>query len=399
MRHFVLSLTLLALGSCSPGTTASDTAEYFGRIENNLLEFQSPSAMLHPDSLQIANPKTLAERMAFYHTPGVSLAAIEPGGAEFAKAYGTADVETGAPVTTETIFQAASTSKLVTAVLALQFVERGDIDLDTDVNDYLKSWRVKDNEYTATRKVTLRGLLTHMAGMPSTNFGQQEGARYPTLLDVLNGEPPALNAAAVPVLEPGTEWQYSNIGYDVIQVLLEDVSGKPFDQIARELVFSPLGMNSSSFAYPLDEQMQSREARPHDAEGVARKPLLHRTALAHGNLTTTPGDLAKFMKELLLSYRGESELILRSEMTRKLMARELDLDPGMFGMPISEGLGVLLVGSGDDLAFAHPGSNLPGLNCWLIGWPEKQRGIVVMTNGASGEMLAMETISAFQALE
>ncbi len=121
---------------------------------------------------------------------------------------------------------------------------------------------------------------------------------------------------------------------------------------------------------------------------------MHLTALAHGGLTTTPTDLARFTNEIMLSYQGESELILSQETVRRLFHKELDLDPRMFGLPIAEGLGVLVLGEGEDLAVAHPGSNLPGLNCWLIGWPEQGTGAVVMTNGAKGEVLAMEIIPA-----
>jgi hypothetical protein len=77
-----------------------------------------------------------------------------------------------------------------------------------------------------------------------------------------------------------------------------------------------------------------------------------------------------------------------------MFQKELDLDPAMFGMPLSEGLGTLLYGTGEDLVFLHPGSNLPGLNCWLLGYPERGTGAVIMTNGAQGEVLAMEIIAA-----
>lgn len=399
MRTFASVLLLLALCSCSQPSLDSDATPNYELIESGLIEFKSPAAMLQPDSLQCANPKTLAERMVHYNTPGVSIAVVDNGRVAWAKAYGTMDADAGRPVSTETIFEAASTSKLVTAVMALHFVQQGSLELDTNVNEYLTTWQVAENEFTEKRKVTLRRLLTHKAGLPTTNFSHEEGVSYPTLLDVLNGTPPALNAPAICDLEPGTQWQYSNVAFAVIQLLLEDVSGKPFEAIAEELIFEPLEMTRSSFAYPLKPEMQAFEAMPHDADGVSREPAMHLTALAHGGLTTTPGDLAKFMNELLLSYHGKSRKILTTATTKMLFNKEFDLDPQMFGIPLSEGLGVLLMGEGEELSFAHPGSNLPGLNCWLIGWPEKNRGIVVMTNGAQGELLAMEIISAFKVME
>ncbi len=332
--------------------------------------------------------------MEYYSVPGVSIAVVSGYKLEWAKAYGTMNVKTAAPVTTESIFEAASTSKFVTAAIALSFVERGLIDLDADVNDYLKTWKVPENEFTVSEKVTLRRLMSHTAGLPTTNFDHAENMPYPTLIDVLKGEPPALNKPAVPGIVPGTKWQYSNIGYDVIQLLLEDVSGKPFQQIAEEVIFNPLGMKNSSFAYPLDAGRKEREAMPHDDQGVLREPLMHLTALAHAGLSTTPTDLAHFASEIMLSYQGRSHKILSQDMAKQLFHRECDLDPRMFGLPISEGLGVFVMGEGKDLVFTHPGSNLPGLNCWLIGWPARGTGAVVMTDGAKGEVLAIEIIAA-----
>jgi len=237
--------------------------------------------------------------------------------------------------------------------------------------------------------------LTHTAGLPSTNFSHDETVGYPTLINVLNGELPALNKPAFPELVPGSQWQYSNVAYGVIQLLLEDITGKPFHYLAEEVIFKPLGMTNSTFEYPLTVEKKHLEAMPHDADGVSCEPSMHLTALAHGGLTTTPADLAKFTNEIMRSYRGKSEKILSQKMTKQLFAKELDLDPRMLGIPLSEGLGVFLINNNNDLIFIHPGSNLPGLNCWLIGWTNRGTAIIVMTNGAQGELLAMEIISAF----
>jgi CubicO group peptidase (beta-lactamase class C family) len=330
--------------------------------------------------------------MEHYKIPGVSIAVINDDRIEWTKVYGTMDVNSGAPVTTETIFEAASTSKFITSVMALHFVQSGLIDLDTNVNDYLKSWQIPDNEFTKDEKVTLRRLLTHRAGMPTTNFGYKDG--IPTLIDVLNGAPPATNKPAIPEFVPGSQWQYSNVAYDVIQLLLEDVSGKPFQQIAEELVFEPLGMSNSTFVYPLDSGKKKHEAMPHDAEGISREPGMHQTALAHGGLMTTPTDLAAFTLEMIRSYQGKSEKILSQRTTKQLFTIECEIDQKKTPLPFSEGLGVFLMGEGKDLAFTHPGENGPGFTSWLIGWPERGTGVVIMTNGIQGHSLSMEIISA-----
>jgi CubicO group peptidase (beta-lactamase class C family) len=298
-------------------------------------------------------------------------------------------------VTTESIFEAASTSKLITAAIALHYVQDGALKLDEDVNAYLKSWRIPENEFTSEKKVTLRLLLTHQAGLPMTDFGHEEKTGFPTLIQVLKGESPAQNKPAIVEFVPGSKWQYSNIGYDVVQLLLEDVAGKPFEQIAREIVFEPLGMKSSTFAYPLGPALQAREAMPHDQTGAAGEPGMNYTALAHGNLMTTPSDLARFAAELMLAYQGKSERILSKDMARQMFRRELDLDPGAFGgIAVGEGLGVMLRGNEQNFSFLHPGSNLPGTTSWLEACPVSGQGVVIMANGAMGDLLSLEILPA-----
>jgi len=204
-----------------------------------------------------------------------------------------------------------------------------------------------------------------------------------------------MNEPAVVEHTPGTVWQYSNLGCVVIQQLLEDVLSKPYSQIAQETVFEPLGMKNSTFLYPLKQEFQAREAMPHDEDGIVCEPAMPPTAVAHGGLMTTPTDLAIFAAELMKAYKGSSSLLLSKETAHQMFSKELDLDPKLLGVPLSEGLGVLLFGEGEGLVFAHPGSNFPGMNCWVLGYPETGRGIVTMTNGAQGEILAMEIISAF----
>jgi CubicO group peptidase (beta-lactamase class C family) len=212
---------------------------------------------------------------------------------------------------------------------------------------------------------------------------------------VLNGASPAGNKPAIPEFVPGSKWQYSNVAYDLIQLLLEDVSGKPFQQIAEELVFEPLGMSNSTFVYPLDSGKKKHEAMPHDAEGISREPGVPQTALAHGGLMTTPTDLAAFTLEMIRSYQGKSEKILSQRTTKQLFTKECEIDEQMKTLlPFSEGLGVFLMGEEKDLAFIHIGENGPGFTSWLIGWPERGTGVVIMTNGIQGHSLAVEVINA-----
>jgi CubicO group peptidase (beta-lactamase class C family) len=378
------------------GGENNQTGQRIQRMENSLVEFTSPADMVKPNPVSAENLKTLAERMAHYKIPGVGIAVLDQNNVDWVRGYGTTRAGSDNPITSETLFQAASTSKLVVSAITLRYVEKGLLDLDEDVTGKLKSWKIPENPFTEKQKVTLRLLLTHRAGLnrPEGGFSWEEGSR-PTLIQTLNGEAPAENKPAAIVYEPGSKWEYSNFGYLVIQQLLENVVGKPFPEIAKETVFDPLGMTYSTFEVPLAAGRAKFEAVPHDAEGTAHEPDMHPTAVANGGLMTTPTDLAIFTNELILAYHGDSDKLLSKDMARRMCHEELDLDPAVLGVQLGEGLGVLLHGEGEAFSFLHPGDNMPGASSWLMGWPGTRKGIIVMTNGAMGNLLAMEIIAAF----
>jgi CubicO group peptidase (beta-lactamase class C family) len=389
----IVAVSLAAL-SCSQEKTTTGIDERIARVESSLVEFTTPLAALQPGGVEPQSLRALAERMEHYGVPGVSIAVMDDYVLEWAKPYGVLKAGSDVAVTTDSYFQAASTSKLVTAAIVLHLVDKGLLDLDEDVNDYLESWRIPENEFTRQQEVTLRLLLTHQAGLPATSFPQQENAGDPTLVQILAGELPAMNKPAVVEYVPGTEWQYSNLGCVVIQQVLEDILDRPFPQIAEETLFEQLGMESSTFAYPLEPSLQPAEAVPHDAEGSAAEPALTPSASAHGGLITTPSDLAIFAIELMQAYNGSSGRLLSEATARQMFSKELDLDPKILGVPLGQGMGSFLHGTDGDLVFLHPGSNFPGMTCWLSGQPETGKGVVIMTNGAMGEVLALEIVPA-----
>ncbi len=398
MRKFIISINLvLVIVSCSSQKAKLKIEQKIQHIENGIAEFTTPLAIFEADSPKTQNIKTLSERMRHYKVPGVSIAVINNYKIEWIKGYGVIKAGSGTAVTPETFFQAASSTKLLTSIISLHFVEQGRFDLDEDVNTYLKSWKIPENDFTREKKITLRLLLTHQAGInrPDGGFSWEDGS-IPSLIEVLKGEAPAQNNPASVEFVPGTKWQYSNMGYVVIQLLLEDVLGKPFPQIAQKTVFQPLGMRSSTLVYPLRTDLKATEAVPHDAEGKAHDPVMVSSAVAHGGLMTTPSAFARLAVELMRAYQGQSNRILSQAMVQRTFHPELDLDPNIFGVPIAEGLGVFLYGQGQNLSFAHPGSNYPGATCWLIGFPESGQGAVIMTNGAGGELLSMEILAAIK---
>jgi len=381
----------LSAGPARPGSQSGAAEEKIKAFENGLTAF-SPGG----SDAKAPSPKaqSLSERMAFYKVPGVSIALLDGFSISWAKGYGEIKAGSGKAVTPDSLFEAASTTKVLVAALVLHYVGQGRFDLDADVNSYLKSWKVPENEFTRKEKVTLRRLLTHRAGLPKTNMDSDDKAGGPTLIQVLKGEAPAENKPAVPEAVPGSRWQYSNVGYVLIQFLLEDALGAKLESVMADVLYRPLKLEATTLTYPLPAPLAEREAVPHDNQGRAAAPAMHPSALAQGGLMTTPTDLAKVLIELMQSYRGASPRLLTKEMARAMFRPEVELDPQLFGTPASDGLGMFIKGQGEALTVLHPGKNFPGSICWMIGFPEQGRGAIVMLNGANGEGLALEILTA-----
>src|SRR5688572_6564828 len=160
----VLGIGLLALALAAIATDMAPSEDgRIQRIENGLL----PGAVIAGEAATM----NLAERMAHYKVPGVSIAVIDEGEIAWAKGYGVLDAHGTRPVTTDTRFQAASISKPVAAMAALALVQQGRLSLDEDVNRTLTSWHVPHNEFTKDQKVTLRRLLSHSAGLIRNDVG------------------------------------------------------------------------------------------------------------------------------------------------------------------------------------------------------------------------------------
>jgi CubicO group peptidase (beta-lactamase class C family) len=201
----------------------------------------------------------LGDALVLLNIPSVSIALIDHGGIAFARAYG----ENATP---DTLYQAASLSKFVAAIGAMPLVEQGKLKLDQDVNDALTSWRVPNNPYDASHKVTLRGLLS-MTGGIGVPGSSATGKPIPTLPQVLDGVPPANSAPVTVTAVPGSAYHYSGGGYEIDEALIEDATAKPFAQSMQELVLAPAGMSASSFAQPLDPRLEAKASSGHFSDG------------------------------------------------------------------------------------------------------------------------------------
>lgn len=331
------------------------------------------------------NEMDLASQMAVLRVPAVSIAAIKNGRIDWARAYGVSSLH-GPPTSTKTLFGSASISKPVTAVGVLKLVEQGRIDLDADVNQYLKRWKIPDSPFTAEKKVTIRELLNHTSGI-GTHNGQiyDPSLPLPSLLEMLNGEKPARTAAVQVEGIPGTKFAYANGGYLVLYLLIEDVTGESFAKYMKHAVLEPMGMKDSTFHAPLPPQQVKNAATSYTGKGTPTPPeKFVEPNLAAGGLWTTPTDLAKFLLEIQGEYAGTSHKVLHQRTIQTM------IEPGTDQAKTSYwGLGFEVGGSPDRRYVRHEGSAYfqDDMVAYLQG-----SGIVVMTSGGGGGALAEELI-------
>jgi CubicO group peptidase (beta-lactamase class C family) len=379
----MLTLLLFALATMSTTALAGrpDSTPAIARVE----------AGLRPVVVIKGAPPvayTLPDRMAHYKVPGVSMAVVDGGRIAWARGAGVKQSGATGPVTPRTLFQAASISKPVTATAMLRLVAEGKLSLDAPVNDLLKSWKLPDNEFTATEKVTLRRIASHSAGLTVHGFpGYAVTDSLPTVLQILDGLKPANTQAVRVDVVPGTLSRYSGGGTLIEQLLMADVTGEPFPALLKRLVLDPIGMSDSAYDQPLAPARRGREAAGHRADGKVVEGRWHiYPELAPAGLWTTPTDLLKWAMEVAAARAGKSTKVL----SRQMAAEMLTVQKEPFG------IGPVLHGSGSAFYFEHSGGN-EGFRCQVVYFPELGQGAAVMTNGDSGSALLREILYAFAA--
>lgn len=379
MQRLIIAALLSGLGALSLSADSQDTVDQRReRVENGLRA-----------NITIGGKPagSILERMRDLQVPGVGVAVIRNYQVDWAKGYGVRNAKTGEPVTESTRFQVASITKPLTAVVTMSLVQQGRLDLDRDVNTYLRSWKVPENEFTRTQKVTIRRLLSHTAGVTVRGFdGYPAGAPVPTLLQVLDGRPPANNQPVRVDQVPGTGFRYSGGGFTVLQQLLEDVTGQPLADLARERVFGPLGMTRSSIGIPQNPPVPLELSMAHLPETVTGYRFLPGGS-GCCEWWTTPTDLATFAIAIQRSLRGDPGAILSQAMARMMVT------------PVGGGptaLGFFVSNAGPMQYFEHSGGN-PGFGSMLIATVEGGHGAVVLDNTGNGSGFTGEVLSSIGA--
>ena len=366
-----LILIFIVFQSCKEEQSTETESDKIAQTERGL----SNQVVIEGDSTW-----TIEERMAHYGVPGVSIAVIYDGKIAWTKTYGIMDKEDKTPVTGETLFQAGSISKPVAAYGALKLVEQGKIGLEEDVNNYLTTWKLPDSEFTADKKVTLKNMLNHSAGLTVHGFlGYSPDLPVPTLVEVLNGTPPSNSAAIFVNKMPEESFRYSGGGYTVMQQMMIDVSGKPFPELMKESVLLPLGMAHSTYDQPLQGEQLKMAATGYLPDGTMTKGKRHTyPEMAAAGLWTTAEDLAKFAVNIQQTLKSGTETVLSKDMTSLMLT------------PFVEdftGLGLFITKMKDEVYFGHGGWD-EGFSSEMIAHKDKGYGVVVLTNSNHPEFIS-----------
>jgi CubicO group peptidase (beta-lactamase class C family) len=275
-----------------------------------------------------------------------------------------------------TVFATASLSKWIAAHAVMKLVEQGKLDLDRPVDDYLTRWHLPAGPFSS-REVTARRLLSHTAGLTDgLGFGDyRRDEALPTLEKELaaprasTGQP----AAAITVgIEPGTQFRYSGGGYLLLELLVEEVSGEPFDTFVTREILLPLGMLRSGYA---DLVSITNSAKSYDAAGRPAQVFRYASKAATG-FTTSAGDMVRWVLAQLQPIEGRPLARTTLDTMRTAQAKSMGVDIW--------GLGTVLYAPTDHggVVFGHDGVNDPAISATVRINPSTGDAIIVLATGS-----------------
>lgn len=318
------------------------------------------------------NTASMEERMQHFHVPGVSVALINRGGLEWARAWGVADSATQAALTENHLLYSCSMTKFVAAMTAAALAQAGLVDLDRDVAAMTR-WKLP----AAENRVTLRLLLSHQAGIVDGDdcfLPLKPGQDYPDLIQILEGTTPVNTKALAFENAPGSAFAYSDNGYCLVQKVLEDATGQSLAALAGEYVFLPLDLKDSLLEQPLSPDGQRRASSGHEPDGnvtPGRYPVY--PFLAAAGLWCTPRDLALMLVEVHSALRGKGIVLSQASAEALVIPHNRPY----------VGLGNFSHGSGEGRHIYHLGWG-KGFQCAFAAWPWLGQGAVIMTNSQLG---------------
>ena len=318
----------------------------------------------------------MASHMESYHIGGATLAVVKDGEIFFAKGYGYADVKEKKPVIADkTLFRSGSISKLFTWTAVMQLVEQGKIDLNADINIYLKDFKIPD---TYPEPITMTHLLTHTPGFEDVinEMAARRAEDLVPLAEFLERKMPAR------VLPPGKLTSYSNYGAALAGYIVEKISGVPFEDYVEQNIFELLDMQQSTFRQPLPSHLAGDMSVGYTYEKGIYKPhgfeYINGLAPA-GSMSTTATDIAKFMIAHLQNGKYGENRILEEETVKLMHTRLFTHDPRVDG----NAHGFWEMTYNNLRTISHGGDTLL-FHSLLSIVPEKNLGLFVSFNSVGG---------------
>ena len=299
--------------------------------------------------------------MAAEHIPGVVVSVVSGGRVLVSTGYGVADREAKRPMTDSTIVRIGSISKVMTALAVTQLADHGRVQLDSGVNVYLRDVRLASRYRTPT---TVRHLLTHTAALDEIRPGPRaDGAGSIQPLREY------LRSRLVQYAPPGRFTAYSTYGISLAGLLVEDVSGLPFERYLVDSIWRPLGMRRTSITVP--EALRSQTATPYDVEGdsAVRAPWEWYHTTPASSVNSTAQDMARFM---IAQLAGRS-VVLSERMTREMQREQITMHPMLPGY----GLGWQQIQRGSDERGVQHGGDVAGFSSLVTLLPGRKLGVFV----------------------
>jgi CubicO group peptidase (beta-lactamase class C family) len=340
--------------------------------------------VIDPVELRAFADTFFAEHMETFHIPGVSFVFVQGGEVIYAHGYGYANLETATPIDADSsVMRIGSVSKLFVATVVMQLVEQGQLDLHGDINQYLTSFQL---ENTFHEPVTLAHLLTHHGGF--------EDPPYVSNTDPDQVQPlgPFLAANMPPPTHlPGEVFIYSNYGYALAALIIEEVSGTPFNQYVEQNIFTPLKMTQSSYllAPPLPENMVTGYLYQ-DGEQIPQ-PMDYDSDYPGGSIVSTAEDMSHFILAHLGDGCYQGACILNATTLAEMHQRQAETPyEGQyvtFGFTEGKSHGQWLLG--------HSGA-IRGFGSSLNLLPEHNAGYFFSFNAECYETSACQIISEFR---
>jgi len=353
----------------------------------------------------------IQELLDFYDIPGAGAALISAGGVVWTGYFGYADLSEGRAVTADTLFRAESITKSLTAWAVMNLAEKEKLDLDTPALEYLSSWQLPETEYSA-EKMTIRQLLSHSSGLTGGSEFEVPEKTRPPLEEVLDGEH-GLHQARL-VREPGTGFEYSNQGFIILEMIVEEITGQDYEEYFQQEILAPLNIQGY---FTIDREIQERLAVSYQLDG-GEVPLYTDPFKSAGGLLITTEELARFFAA---AFSDCSEEVLTAE-TRKEMYQPAVETTGFYGLGSdASGLGHFIEyytrdeqsaehkkdnaivnkieyhkepGDAGEAAVFHGGEGTGSLS-YVYLYPERQEGLILLTNSKRSWPFLAEVLGAW----